>query len=105
MESSELRIIYEGRHLVSKLIRLGGSGILFVDINNRIEIYEVGVDDSDRKLLLTIYEVGNTAGYSLKVIKSRACQLENTYIKTMVQTLLPMVTSPGSKMELAEDSN
>lgn len=101
MKTSELRITYNGKHLISKLIRLGGSGASF-DMNNRIEIYEVDENDNHRELLLTIYEIWNTERYSLRVIKSKACQLENTYIETMVKTLLPVVTFPGSRMELVE---
>jgi len=103
MERKELRIIYEGKGLISKLTRLGGTGLPF-NMDNRIELYEVD-ESNNRKLLLTTYEKWNNKGYSLKVIKSKSCQLENAYIETLTRSLLPVVTFPGSKMELVEEDS
>jgi len=97
----ELIIDFDDLRLVSVLTKLSGSGIPY-DMNNRIDLYERRL--FGRRLLLTTYEVWDANGYSLKVVKSKNCRLDNGYIKQMTELLLPVVTFPGSRMEIVESS-
>lgn len=104
MESNELHITFDGIPLISKLTRLGGAGMPF-HMDNKIELFEVE-KSGNRKLLLTTYEKWNEKGYFLKVIKSKSCQLDNSYIEFMTRCLLPMVSSlEKSKMEIVEEDS
>ena len=110
MEPDEVKIIFKGIPLingiplVSKLTKLSGTGAA-LNMDNKIELFKVD-ESGNRELLLTTYEIWNKEGYSLKVVKSKSCQLENSYVERMTRTLLPMVTVlEGSKLEIVEEDS
>lgn len=91
-------IYYDNLRLVSVLTSLGGSGVP-EDMNNRIDLYE-RFFFGRKKLLLTTFEVWNDKGYSLVIVKSTDCRLDNAYIEQITRDLLPAVTFPGSRMKV-----
>jgi len=102
METNELHITFDGIPLISKLIRLGGAGIPF-NMDNKIELLEVK-EGGDRELLWTTYEKWNQEGYFLKVVKSKTCRFDDSYIETVTRCLLPMVSVwEKSKLEIREE--
>ncbi|MDD2697009.1 MAG: hypothetical protein PHE52_02535 [Candidatus Pacebacteria bacterium] len=102
MEPNEIRITFDGIPLISKLTRLGGAGIPF-NMDNKIELLEVG-KDGKRTLLWTTYEKWNQEGYFLKVVKSKTCRFDNSYVETVTRCLLPMVSVwEKSKLEITEE--